>query len=58
MSANVMRARQRLEGLIEAIESECPTDEGYCHDHDLTDDGECALASDLRAIYAELGGAS
>lgn len=54
--ARLQRPLGRLGRLLETVEGECATDEGECHGHDLTDAGACALATDLREIYAELGG--
>lgn len=45
---------RKLGRLIEYIEEECDTAGPVCHEHDLTDTGECALVSDLQSIRSGL----
>jgi hypothetical protein len=55
---DVLRAQLgRLSDLISVIEDDCDTTDTVCHGHDLTEDGKCALAADLIAIFHAMQGA-
>jgi nitrite reductase/ring-hydroxylating ferredoxin subunit len=47
----------RLSDLISSIEEECDETGTVCHGRDLREDGECALAAELIAIFYVIQGA-